>query len=1150
MSLRARLFWYPLAILAGFAAVGLALLGGLTATETGSRWLLRQLEQQVPGELAIERIEGTLLGGLTLAGIDYTLVRDRLQIGRLEVRWQPAGLLTATLQVQRLLVRDVSYQTPAGEAGAGFALPEQIALPLAITLGTGRIDGLQIAIGADRLLFDVIEVAARAGPLTGLRLLRLHIRAQDHVLDAHGAAALRQPYAFHAKVRWRSMLPDRVPLSGQGRLEGDLRLIALNHRFSAPVRVTTRGTLHLDGEIPRVDLRGSWQALQWPLTGTAAYSSREGDYELRGTPDAYRFTLSGDLTGDALPALAVRAQGHGDRRQLELEPLTLDALDGRLVASGMAVWSPQPLLELQVQVSDLNPGMQWPDWPGRLTGAARLGVRGHGEAVRFALEDIDLHGRLRDHPLQVRGGMALADERFSANDLRIHSGANRITLSGGLDDPSGLDVRIAAPELAAVWPGLGGRLEAEGRLQGTFAQPAGSGRLSAHGLTYREDYAADAVTAIFAIDAQRREDATAELHATGVRIARGPAADLSLQARGWLERHRLVIEAAAEPGGARLELSGAYRDARWEGTLALASFDLRALGEWRLREPVALRASATALQPANGCWTAGSAEACVHAGWDAAGGWQMEADLAAVPLEPLAALYSAPLAVQGRLEAELTAAGSAQGVQASLEARTGPGDITLSAPNQPPLQTRYREARLSANYAGETARLETAVRFEEGTLQGRFTLAGLGGTAPVIDGEAEVDLPDIRFIGPLVPEIEISRGAVHLQARLDGRLDAPRVTGNVVLEGGGAHLPGPGLALEDIRLQATGRDTRIALNGALRSGSGELTLTGNLDLDPGAAWPFDLALQGKGVSVVHLPDIEISASPDLALRGSLRQIDLSGRVDIPQARIRVRNLPPDVVQVSPDQVIVGERQSEYAARPPRIPVKINVLASLGRDVRFEGLGLTTRLRGDVNVRSRQGTTLVGDGVLVLEEGRYEGYGQRLSIERGRLLFAGPLDNPDLDIRATRTVGEVIAGIELSGTLEYPETRLFSDPAMPDAEILSYIVTGKPLSSASGGSDSQALAAAAASLGAGSPVAQEISATLGVDIGTQSGATDEETAVTVGKQITPRLYVDYLYGLFTEVATLQFVYTLSKHFSLLGESGAEQAIDLRFTIDRD
>jgi translocation and assembly module TamB len=624
-----------------------------------------------------------------------------------------------------------------------------------------------------------------------------------------------------------------------------------------------------------------------------------------------------------------------------------------------------------------------------------------------------------------------------------------------------------------------------------------------------------------------------------------------LQARGGRERHRLALELTSEPGTAELQLRGGLRDETWEGELVQATFDLRTLGEWRLRRAVPVRAGMTALEPLSGCWVSGSSETCLQGDWNPQAGWRAEAHLAALPLQSLEAFWGdAPLALQGLLDADLVASGTAQGIEARLAARSGTGEITLRAPNQPPYRSRYRDARLTAGYTGKAAHLEAEVAFEQGALQGRFDLAGLDGAATTIDGTMEADIPDIRFIDSLLPDIEVTGGGVRLQARVGGRLDAPRISGSATLEQGTANLPGLGLALRDIRLRAEGRGTRVVVDGSVHSGAGELRVSGDLDLDPAASWPFDLTLQGQDIRVVQLPDIEINASPDLAVRGNLEGIDISGRIRVPWARIRVRELPATVVKVSADQAIVGDWQEPASQRSSPIPVKVNVVVVLGEDVRFEGLGLTTRLGGKVAVRSLRSATLVGNGILVLEQGRYEGYGQRLAIDQGRLLFAGPLDNPALDIRATRTVGQVVAGIQLTGTLEKPETRLFSDPAMPDAEILSYIVTGKPLSSASGGSDSQALAAAATSLGANSPVAQEISRTLGVDIGTKSGATDEETAVTVGKQITPQLYVDYLYGLFTEVATLQFIYQLSDHFSLTGESGAEQAIDLRYTIDRD
>jgi len=94
----------------------------------------------------------------------------------------------------------------------------------------------------------------------------------------------------------------------------------------------------------------------------------------------------------------------------------------------------------------------------------------------------------------------------------------------------------------------------------------------------------------------------------------------------------------------------------------------------------------------------------------------------------------------------------------------------------------------------------------------------------------------------------------------------------------------------------------------------------------------------------------------------------------------------------------------------------------------------------------------------------------------QLMFAGPMDNPGLDIRATRTSGDVVPGIEITGTLKSPRTGLFSDPPMSEAEVLSCLATGNPLSGTES-SDSQAMAA-------------------GVDVGIRSGETDADTAMHI------------------------------------------------------
>ena len=464
-------------------------------------------------------------------------------------------------------------------------------------------------------------------------------------------------------------------------------------------------------------------------------------------------------------------------------------------------------------------------------------------------------------------------------------------------------------------------------------------------------------------------------------------------------------------------------------------------------------------------------------------------------------------------------------------------------------QAQQRQVCLRGSWDNDTLQLAVSGEAAEGRLQGDITVSQLSSDRPPLSGTLNVDVPDLRFLNSLLPDVKVDRGAAAAEIRLGGFLDAPAINGSASLSRGVTEIPALGIEIKNIRLQTEGTGSELALNGSADSGDGNISLAGRLSLDPEQAWPFDAKVQGERFAIASLPDMAIQANPDLQVAGSLRVVNITGSVLVPRARITLKKLPPNVVKVSSDQVIVGPMAPPADQSQAAIPVNLNVVATLGDDVHFQGLGLSTDLGGSINIRSLQTHTLIGNGVLELKNGRYEGYGQKLAIQRGRLLFAGPLDNPALDIQATRTVGDVTAGLEVTGNANSPQTRLFSDPVMSDAEIMSYLVTGKPLSASSTSKDSQALAAAAASLGANNPVSQELSQKVGIDLGVQSGATDEDTAVTVGKQLSSRLYVDYAYGLFNETAAIQFIYKLTEHFSLTGQSGTQQAIDLKFSIDR-
>src|SRR5690606_9017380 len=124
-------------------------------------------------------------------------------------------------------------------------------------------------------------------------------------------------------------------------------------------------------------------------------------------------------------------------------------------------------------------------------------------------------------------------------------------------------------------------------------------------------------------------------------------------------------------------------------------------------------------------------------------------------------------------------------------------------------------------------------------------------------------------------------------------------------------------------------------------------------------------------------------------------------------------------------------------------LRMAVELTFGDDVRYSGLNLETRVAGQLRLTTEPNRSANATGTLTLS-GTYNAYGQPLALERGQLLFAGPLDDPGLDVRAVRVIDTTRVGIELAGTVNEPRTRVFSSPAMSEADALSYLLLGRPV----------------------------------------------------------------------------------------------------------
>ena len=422
----------------------------------------------------------------------------------------------------------------------------------------------------------------------------------------------------------------------------------------------------------------------------------------------------------------------------------------------------------------------------------------------------------------------------------------------------------------------------------------------------------------------------------------------------------------------------------------------------------------------------------------------------------------------------------------------------------------------------------------------------LGGTRSAPTWKGSLQAEDMS-IASLLDGVDLKNG--QLQARFAGnRLDIERL----YLEGGGngqARVLG----------QSGNRTPPPQAGGQLR-GSGFIVY------DPAAGGNglhMDIRAQFEDLQVLSRADRQMGLSGTLRAQMQDEQLRLGGALTVNRAALLLADesapsLDDDVHVTSAIQRQQdAERQAKEARKAARAPAPegsvraalkpdINLTLDLGPDFALQGYGLTTRLNGQLTVRSGPRVT----GEIQTDQGRYRAWGQALDIEQGTIRFNGPYDNPSLDIIALRPNIAVRAGVKVAGSANAPRVQLYSDPVMPDAEKLSWVVMGRD--PASGGAETAMLQQAALALLSGGGSGGDLAGNIGLDElgfkGPGNGA--EGAALTLGKRISQDLYLSYEQSLNGAMGTLFIFYDLTKRLTLRGQTGEQTAMDLIYTRRKD
>ena len=1048
-----------------------------------------------------------------------------------------------------------SKKTAPESEKAAIELPE-VQLPFAISL---KKLNLADATYQQGILSETINTLSLSFNAENSQFNNIQLMA-DHAMASASLAGeinLSGSYPLSAKIDATILKPmlggelknQQLKLHTNGSLS-DLQL-ALD--ASGPVNANLRGSVQpITQDLP-FDFSLNWKKIQWPLSSQPVLiSASHGSLIAAGHLKGYKLQLDTGIQVPQQPETSIVLSGEGDLGQLQVKQLRLNSPGGYLDLTGKMKWQDEIRWQGKTHIVNFNPEYWLPEFPGKLNGSIQSDFLWQNRQWHLDVPSLALKGSLRQLPLSVSGQISaqqasgdVIPAHADINHLEVSIGKNRLTANGSIANTLALQAQINAPTLTDIYPELQGSLNGDIQLTGNAKAPEIDFYLTSPQVTFRQ-FSLSKLATDGRITPGNAIGGTVNLAITDLETGEIKLHNLKLTADGNEKDHSLQLSVEGEPVSGQLAITGSWNKQQWNGHLGSALFNTP-LDQWKLEAPVAIGINKQQqVSLSDQCWLSLDARLCFDQSRLSAQQGNVRFQLSKLNLQRLKPFYPQGFDWNTALSVSGYAAWQNNQPEISLQLNTTPG--TLSSGE---LSFDYSQLQILLNFRNQ--RLSSTIKFQSsqlGVADIEVAVANINKDRN-LSGNILLEKLRLDFLANFVPQVTALDGVLSAKAILTGTVKKPQAFGELAIEQGMVMTESEIVSITDLSTRLKLQGTKGVIDGSMKVGDGTLNLGGHLSLEQQP--PVGLiTLRGQEIGV-HYPGLfEVKVSPNL--RFSLgKAMELNGRIDIPWARIEVKELPRNAVKVSEDAVIIVTDGGSYGEQDQSAPFSINLEVALGDDIALDAYGLKTNLGGKLYLTQRAGQSLAGNGSILLEKGRYRYLGQDLLIQEGKIIFSGPLTNPYLMVNAIRNPNSiqdnVTAGIRVNGTLSRPDWEVYSEPAMSQQEQLSYLLRGRGLDN---GDDS---ALQSILLGAGVSQVGGIVTSAGEAIGLSDVTLDTEgsganTQVTIGGNIAPGLRVQYGAGVFSSIAEVKVRYELMPRLYLQAVSGLSQAVDLfyQFKID--
>ena len=843
------------------------------------------------------------------------------------------------------------------------------------------------------------------------------------------------------------------------------------------------------------------------------------------------------------------------------------SLDGKSEFVGAANWKEGANWDVQADLEKMNIGFYVPVMPATLSG--KLHSRGFAgsQGWQVELSVADLNGTLSSKPISLKGSAILNQNvLLTVPDLQVRYGENHLNARGVLDDHSDFILDVDAPNLRGLWSDLSGNVKGHAAISGQFTNPnldldLVSSNLHLQGLQLSKVSAKGNIKSNPLAKGQFNVKAEQLHYGESVKLR---LLDLALS--GDEQNHLLTLKSQGEPVAANLQINGHFDRTleQWKGTLSQAKFDTP-IGDVKSNQAITVSYDHKQTQAniASHCWKNTDVELCFPQSFNVGKQGNIPFQFKRVNLDLVNKLIE-----QDSLKGNLQAQGNVAWFTDKPFQFTAKVDGNHLAFSQ---KLDYRTFKLdipkltlNADIQNNNLVLKTDINVHnQGRIVGDIHLNDLAKNRQ-LGGTLAIERLNLSIANQLLTSGESVNGEVVSKLSFGGNLEKPLLNGDFNIRNIRTKLKSMPVNITDGDIAVHFHGNNSTLQGKIETSDSRLNLTGRANWANIENWTTELNAQANNFNVDIPSMAKLRFSPNITVKANPKELNLSGTVDIPWARIRIDSLPDTAEPVSEDEVILnGPHKSkeelikrEFAAKTKSgMDIRSDLRINIGKDVSLDAYGLKTNLDGLLSVKQDRGN-LGLFGQINLTKGRYASFGQDLLIRKGQINFSGQPSQPMLNIEAIRNPeamedSKITAGVRVIGTADRPDVTIFSEPSKPQDQALSYLLTGRSLENSGEAGSSGSVGAAL--LGLGLSKSGKLVGSIGEAFGIQdlnlgTSGVGDKSKVTVSGNLTNRLQIKYGVGLFDGLAEVTLRYRLMPQLYFQSVSSTNQVFDLLYQFE--